>query len=892
MARAHAVDSIDASVKEALPIPGVKLLKVDEGMTVEHAVAQLEDEAAVEYAEPNFIYRAQATTPNDTHYPVQWGLNNTGQTGGTPDADIDAPEAWDITKGNPSVVVAVADTGVAMNNPDLAGALWTNTSEIPNNGLDDEGNGYVDDVRGWDFVTNDKDPTDMHLHGTHVAGTIAGKGNNAAGITGVAWQGTIMPVRVLDANGAGTLANIATGFEYARENGADIVNASFGGPQSSQTLLDVMEASIEDSPDILFVVAAGNGGTDGVGDDNDAAPVYPCNFDLDNLICVAATDHKDQYGSFSNWGAGSVDLAAPGVSIFNSLPVWNAPLFVENFETPFAPRWTQSGSPMTWATQNVAPSPLFNMLQDSPSGATYPPNANAIITKNASFSLSGATACAIGFYASFQLEPGADFLRIDIKSTGSFVEQARLTGANLPTIQPFAFDVLPGSVGSATTSLQFRLTSNPSIQGDGVYLDEIYVRCSAPPAAYNNTNGYGFLNGTSMAAPHVSGAAALMYSVNPQATVEEVKEAILNNVDPLPSQTSSKPTVTDGRLNLFRAVQAIIPKCPGYESNPLPQIVGGQVGETLTGTINAEIICGLGGDDTIFGLGGNDILVGGDGNDTIDAGDGTDQLKGEDGNDYMNGGALADAIDGGVGNDTASYIGSPAGIEANLMTGQGFGGWAAGDTLAGLENLTAANGAANDRLIGDAGPNILLGLNGRDSIYGNAGNDVLSGDAGDDGLRPGAGADVLNPGSGTDTLDYLDAPSKVIADIGTPFHFAGAAAGDSVVVGVFEDILGSTHNDDLTGNNLANVIRGIHGDDKLYGDPGNDTLLGGNQNDKLFGEGGSDKLYGENNQDRLDGGPNDDYLNGGASNDKLKGGTGTDTCIGPFPPDTKDPSCP
>lgn len=161
---------------------GIQHIRLPHNMNVEEAVRYYRADPDVEYTEPNYIIKRAATKPNDTYFDDLWGINNTGQTGGTTDADIDAPEAWDITKGSGNIIIAVIDSGVAYNHPDLSLNIWTNTGEIAGNSKDDDGNGYVDDIYGWDFIDNDGYPEDYDSHGTHVAGTIAAKGNNGAGI--------------------------------------------------------------------------------------------------------------------------------------------------------------------------------------------------------------------------------------------------------------------------------------------------------------------------------------------------------------------------------------------------------------------------------------------------------------------------------------------------------------------------------------------------------------------------------------------------------------------------------------------------------------------------------------------------------------------------------------
>jgi len=272
----------------------------------------------IEYIEPNYIIRLYSM-PNDSDFSRLWGLHNVGQTGGTANADIDAPEAWNMTTGG-SVVCGVIDTGVDYNHPDLAANIWHNPGEIPNNGIDDDGNGYVDDVYGYDFANNDSDPMDDQGHGTHVAGTIAGVGNNGIGITGINWSGKIMALKFMvptpDGRATGDIINAIRAIQYATQMGVKCTNNSWGG--YSQSLYDAIKSAGNSGS--LFVAAAGNGGDDHIGDSNDISPSYPASYNLDNVISVCASDHNDKLAAFSNFGATSVDLCAPGVGIPSTLP--------------------------------------------------------------------------------------------------------------------------------------------------------------------------------------------------------------------------------------------------------------------------------------------------------------------------------------------------------------------------------------------------------------------------------------------------------------------------------------------------------------------------------------------------------------------------------------------
>lgn len=299
--------------KEEIPALRIKRVKIESGMSVEECIEEYHRLAggSIEYAEPNYILNADLL-PNDPDFNQLYGLRNTGQNGGVQGADVAAAEAWDTATGGP-IVVAVIDTGVDYTHPDLAANMWKNEGEIPDNGIDDDGNGYVDDYRGWDFCNHDNDPYDDHSHGTHCAGIIAAVGDNGIGGVGVCWKAKIMPLKFMGAGGSGSTAEAVNAILYATKMGARVMSNSWGGGGCSQALRDAIQ--VANDAGVIFVAAAGNSASD-----NDLTAHYPSSYDCKNVIAVAATDNYDLLASFSCYGLTSVDIAAPGVAILSTTP--------------------------------------------------------------------------------------------------------------------------------------------------------------------------------------------------------------------------------------------------------------------------------------------------------------------------------------------------------------------------------------------------------------------------------------------------------------------------------------------------------------------------------------------------------------------------------------------
>ena len=313
-------EALGLTVQRSFTIAPIHRLQLAANDDIAVKLAELRADPNVLYAEPDYILRADRT-PNDPLFLRQWGLQNASM----PSADISAVEAWEQATGSEDVIVAVIDSGVDYTHPDLAANMWVNKGEIPNNNIDDDGNGYVDDVYGWNFSTFDvmlglpaNDPMDYNGHGTHVAGIIGAVGNNSLGVAGVNWKVKIMPVNFLGFFGMGFTSDAIMSLEYAWQNGARISNNSWGGGAYSQALRDAIEMA--GAKGHLFVAAAGNGGPDLIGDDNDLLPHYPSSYDVPYIVAVAATDASDLPADFSNYGVASVDLAAPGVGILSTFP--------------------------------------------------------------------------------------------------------------------------------------------------------------------------------------------------------------------------------------------------------------------------------------------------------------------------------------------------------------------------------------------------------------------------------------------------------------------------------------------------------------------------------------------------------------------------------------------
>jgi subtilisin family serine protease len=551
--RVAAREHVGATSARALRgLPGTEIVELGHGVAVADAVADLKGRDGVAVVQPDYVYRPEAV-PDDASFFQQWGLNNTGQTvngtAGTPDADIDAPEAWDVTTGSDTLVVGVIDTGFNTQHPDLAPNIFVNAAEAAGTpGVDDDANGRIDDVTGFDFVNhNGVVSDDIERHGSLVASVIGQRGANGIGGSGVAQRVRILPLQAVTPLGGVATSAASEAIPYAKAMGARIINMSFGDYNATPNA--VLTAAMDAAPDILFTTSAGNDGTD-----NDTRPHWPSNLAATrgNVMATANTTSSDALSASSSYGATTVDVAAPGANIFGVfVPTDPANVFSENFSAGLPGSWSAGGA---W---NVAAEPTGQMsLTDSP-GVSYGNNSDTAATSG-SFPLPGnqsLTFCDVNHSRIRKLQTG-DFYRVEVLVNGGapvLIEQLDVDSAGTGFVSGS-----PGfaRLGGTSAQLRFRLISNnDGIVNDGVHVDNIDVHCGPTTAAQ-----YRFSGGTSFSSPATAGVAALILSINPGLTPSAVKALIRANVDPVPALAGK--VVSNGRLNADKAVRAAAPPPP------------------------------------------------------------------------------------------------------------------------------------------------------------------------------------------------------------------------------------------------------------------------------------------------------------------------------------------
>jgi subtilisin family serine protease len=627
-------DGAEVDAGPSLGDPDFQLVEVQPGQSTADALAELRADPAVEIAERNAML-TPAAIPNDTLFGQLWALKNNGAPGvngfggAVAGDDINAPAAWDFfNPGLPGTgaVVADIDSGYRFTGPELGPVAWSNPSD-PENGIDDDKNGIVDDSHGADFVganwespSSDGDPTDDNGisggHGVHTAGIIGAVGNNNNGVAGVAWDARIMPLRVC-ANAASPpppatpnslacpTSSIINAIKYAGSHGAKVANISLTSTSFSATMVK----ALGENPQTLFVIAAGNDAKDNDGGGAGQAH-YPCNYQpakesgvggaIDNVVCVAATNQADQLASFSDWGKSSVDLGAPGTEILSTYPL--EVMLSENFQS--GGKWTAGpeGGFVAGATEFPLTSPGFSDSPEEPPvpGSTRESTLTTPIALPAGYGNCRLAGKRFVSLRGSETSPG-------VFSEGSFTYEILANGspaASVPvgstsgsTLVNFNSEAFSGLAGT-NVQIRFRYAAGPApVASNGVWLDDLTFTCYQAP---NVAPGYSFLQGTSMAAPEVSGTAALLFSIQPSASVTTVRNALLAGVDGVPSLSGK--TVTGGRIDAQKALTQLDTTPPGVpqliktdpespgESND-PRIIGSESDSTATVKIYAGTSC-------------------------------------------------------------------------------------------------------------------------------------------------------------------------------------------------------------------------------------------------------------------------------------------------------------
>jgi len=532
-------------VQEIRNISGLRVVhvKLPQGQSVEQALQVFAQDSGVEYVQPNFIYKAMAA-PTDPLYGQQWGFRNTGQTiagadwsvnnPGVSGNDMNIEQAWDHITDCSTVVVAVVDTGVNYLHQELAGNLWDGSAAgYPNHGFDFVGNGLPGDT------DNDPLPQDVNGHGTHVAATIAATANNGVAGSGVCWQARIMAVRVLSSFG-GTTASVTAGVNFAVTQGAHVINMSLGGGGFDQIFSDAITNARTNG--IVVVVAAGNDDSD-----NDVAPTYPCNFTHDNLLCVAALDQAYGRAGFSNYGATSVDVGAPGTNVLSG---WPGTSFEDDLTT-----WTSTAS---WARVNCEPITglgLVPMLVNPTNwcaNGTYANNENAVSYRVFDMGDPNLRAVNYEFWSRLNLQAN-DYIGIASKSTGGdpfSVGGLLITEISNPDTFWFMSLTDTGTCFTSNCSVGIRLRSDATTVARGAGFFWVTVNTLLA----NSTHTY-VVSGTSMASPHTAGVAAMLRAFNPSFAYGDTIDAIKNGGRSVPAL--SGVTVTGRAVDAFGALSYI-----------------------------------------------------------------------------------------------------------------------------------------------------------------------------------------------------------------------------------------------------------------------------------------------------------------------------------------------
>jgi Ca2+-binding RTX toxin-like protein len=781
----------------------------------------------ISYAHPNYrVY--PSSTPNDPSFSSLWGLNNTGQTGGTVDADMDAVEAWSDFTGTSHSVVAVIDTGIDYTHPDLAANMWVNPGEIPGDGLDNDNNGWIDDVHGYDFSDGDSDIIDAGFHGSHVSGTVGAVGNNGVGVVGVNWNVSLMGVKIFpNANLAAVVGAVQYVVTMRETFGVEIeaINASYRGLSSTGGFA-AEEDSITDAiaAGVVFVAAAGN---DAINNDG-SIRAYPASYDLAGIIAVAATDDRDLLASYSNYGATTVDLGAPGTGILSTVPASRDP-----------------------------------SLYDSISG-----------TSMAAPQVAGAVALLRGLKPSLTVAQTKAAILNTVDAVSDLSGKA-VTGGRL-NVAAAVTEVAGNVVASARESV----TSNKNDDGigdtfvvkrDGSDLVITINSVETDRVVYANVTGVAILGSSdddTLTIDHTGGVinVPMIYTAFDGDNVLKV----IGDLDyTLADSGSGLVSSNAGTAVLFS---------PGAGTAELAyvdsvELTGGSTANLLVATTFTR------GSVVLNGGGGNDTLSGTSGDDTLNGGSDDDVLLGGSGDDILNGDTGSDQI--------RQTVNSHQVLVDTLVTGEGS------DTLSSIEEAQLTGGANPNSLdaSGFSGSVTLTGLDGNDTLYGAAGDDVLDGGLGTDQVRQSINADQLLTdlqltGMGTDTLVSIE-QGRLTGGVSTNSLDASGFSGNATLWGLDGDdtLYGGASADLLDGGNGTDQVRQSINADQLLTDSqltgmGPDALLsieeaqltGGSNPNTLDASAfnGSVTLAGLDGNDTLHGAAGDDLLDGGLGTDQVR----------------------
>jgi subtilisin family serine protease len=856
---------LGASISRIIPSLNIQLWKIPDGLTVERVIEQYGNDQRIQFVEPNYMENQLASgtpvsaspplTPNDPGFVSQWALNNTGQTGGTPNADINAPEAWGALQGwgwltaGGSAVVGVIDTGIDYTHPDLINNIWTNPGEIAGNSIDDDLNGYIDDVNGWDFFNNDNTPLDINGHGTHVSGIIAADTNNNIGIAGVTHNTTkIMPLQIFNSYNSVAIPtsdfNIAAAIAYSTDNGADLTNNSWGGIGYSNVIYSAIQAA--DTAGKLFVTASGN-----YSSNNDTTSFYPANYNLNNIISVASTDHDDQLSWFSNYGLTTVDLGAPGSNIYSTLPTNNVfspgNMYGVVSGTSMAAPYVSGAAALILATRRSRS--MIDPLFLANPNATVPQMLGFILNNGVDYilSLSGQTVtggrldlfkivdqCGVGWgdvhmvtfdKRNYDFQAFGDFVFVEAKRPGDdLVVQTRQKAwiSNSSVAVNTAFATL---VEGHRVVYDFDFATRLQIDGNDVAL----------------SNGQTLSLGNSQIS-RTSNIYTIIYAGTNG--VIESSDAQL--------QARDEGSYINLTVSRFGSVRGLLGDSDGDASNDFALRDGTQLSANPSwNEIHGKFADSwrVKADEDLFRSNQLPFVP-----------VPPKQISLEDLDQLVVDRARKAVAAAGIPNEHIEEAAFDFAITGDESFIKGAAALFAQSTI----RIEPKNGTTGDDiLIGTAGNDIINGLDGNDKLRGLGGNDFLSGRAGNDildGSSDSTGLDTFAGGAGDDIYGVYNSGTVIFEDADAGVDSVWTAVNYTLPVNVENlylvgDVSGTGNgaNNIIAGYGIGNnIIYGLGGDDTLDGGAGNDYLNGGEGNDYLIGGVGSDILDGSGDATGID----------------------------------------